>query len=131
MLDHVVEEEDKRVYGGLPDVTLNQLTLTSAFNLVFEAQAGTYGIFRFVPLLVPPNSDIKKDKSHSLRIALKGKKNKAKPGGDNTASKLLTESCRQRLGESSSTFCESEQGQFAEIMIQTLEKNGSTASSGN
>ena len=132
MLDNVVERQEERVYRGIPDVTLDQLVLTSSFNFVLDTSAGTYHIFRFLPVLVPPTVGVKKEHTHSLKITLKGKKTKNKGGGDESGSKRLIASCQQRVSVGKSEdqtgnldFCTTEQGQLLEGILQALDKSNS------
>jgi hypothetical protein len=151
LLTNVVEVQEKTVYRGVPDLTLSQLVLTSSFNIVLEASAGTRHFFRIVPLLAPPTTDIRADHTHSLKVTLSGKKNK----GDKQLAKKLVDSCRERVkhkaqSEPSSAdapkgqkraaqpepptqnpdFCNTEPGQLLEAMVQALEKGGASGSAG-
>ena len=45
------------------------LVLTSSFNLVLEVTAGTNHIFRFFPVVIPPQMGLKKDQTHSLKMS--------------------------------------------------------------
>jgi hypothetical protein len=132
MLDNVVERQEERVYRGIPDVTLDQLVLTSSFNFVLDASAGTYHIFRFLPVLVPPTVGLKKEHTHTLKITLKGKKTKNKGSGDESGSKRLIASCQQRVSVGKAEdqrgnldFCTTEQGQLLEGILQALDKSNS------
>ncbi len=132
ILNRVIEEQEARVYAGIPDVTLSSLNLTSSFQITLEASAGTTHFFRIVPLLAPPTTDIKFDHTHMLKITLNGKKNK----GDKGLSKKLYDSCRERVVANSGRsvggadepvdFCASEAGQLLEAIVQAVEKGGSS-----
>ena len=125
LLNNVVDEQDKAMHRGIPDVSLDKLNLTSSFQLVMETSAATVHIFRFFPVLVPPTGSLKADHTHQLKITLNGRKQKADKGN----SKKLIESCRQRLAANSAaeeseteSFCESAQGQMLESIVQGLDK---------
>jgi hypothetical protein len=133
ILYRVIEEQEARIYTGIPDVTLSSLNLSSSFQIVLEATAGTSHFFRIVPLLAPPTTDIKADHTHTLKITLNGKKNK----GDKSLSKKLYESCRERVtanalpsGGEPADFCGTEPGQLLEAIVQALEKGGSSTPAG-
>jgi hypothetical protein len=149
LLNKVVEEQENAVYHGIPDLTMSQLVLTSSFELTLEVSAGTSHFFRIVPLLAPPNTDLKADHTHLLKITLNGKKQK----GDPQLSKNLAQSCHQRLddksekagnGAASATtrasragggstkagaICDTDAGKLLESMIEALQ-NGSGSGGG-
>jgi hypothetical protein len=62
LLHNIVGDQDKAIHKGIPDVTLSALNLTSNFQIAMEAQAGTSHFFRIVPVLVPPNTEVKLDR---------------------------------------------------------------------
>jgi hypothetical protein len=100
-----------------------------------EAQAGT-SFFKIIPVIAPPNTEIKLDHSHTLKITLNGKKGK----GDKLNPKRLADSCRERVGDQAynaasdgakttavraAHFCDTAPGQLLESIIQAQEKSGS------
>ena len=137
MLHNVVEKQDDAIYRGVPDIALSALTMTSAFQITMEAQAGTKHFFRIVPVLVPPNTEVKLDHTHTLKITLNGKKGKA----DKQNSKRLAESCRERVPyvrdvndsdgptgpNAHDDLCNTQQGQLLEALIQAQERGGGGA----
>lgn len=131
MLHNVVEYQERDVYRGIPDITLNSLILSSAFQLVLDASAGTKYFLRIVPVLVPPTLDLKADHTHTLKITVNGKKNK----GDKQLPKRLYDSCRERVapqdGGTSQVpeICATEIGQLLESIVQAVEKNAGSGSS--
>ena len=124
MLDNVVERQEQALHRGVPNMTLSSVNLSSAFQITMEAQAGTQHFFRIVPVLVPPNTDLKIDHTHTLKVSLNGKKNK-----DAQSTKRLVESCRERVSRpvngrpDEPDVCASEYGQLLEGVIQALERS--------
>jgi hypothetical protein len=93
LLTNLVARQDDALYHGTPAITLDTLTLTSQFEVIAEAQAGTLHFFRIVPLLVPPNTEFKLDHTHFLKVELHG----AKAKGDPSYSDKLISSCKARI----------------------------------
>jgi hypothetical protein len=106
--------------------------------VVLEASAGTTHLFRIVPVLVPPNTDLKADHTHQLKVTLNGKKQK----GDKQLSGKLADSCRERVSDKDgkpsvaglgrdanqpTDFCGTEAGRLLESIVQALEKGSSSA----
>lgn len=135
LLHNIVEDQDKAIYKGIPAISLSAINLTSAFQLTMEAQAGT-SFFKIIPVIAPPNTEIKLDHSHTLKITLNGKKGK----GDKLNPKRLADSCRERVGDQAynaasdgakttavraAHFCDTAPGQLLESIIQAQEKSGS------
>ena len=132
VLENAVERQDV-VYRGIPDVTLSQLILTSAFELVLDASAGTQGFLRFFPVLVPPTVNLHKDHTHTLKITFNGKKQK----GDTAVAAKLSASCKQRVKEQTASvafiessangaFCDTQQGQLLEGILEAVEKSSTS-----
>lgn len=136
LLHEVVHQQNKAVHQGAPAVTLDTLTLTTAFQVTLELQAGTRHIFRIVPLLAAPNTDFKGDHTHTLKIVLQGGKRKGDPG----YTERLVDSCKQRVQRSAIggdaelakqlALCETTPAILLEAMLQNLEA-GRSGVSGN
>lgn len=123
MLINVVRRQNEALYRGAPAMTLSTLNLTSKFQLIIDVQAGTRGIFRIVPLIVPPNTEVKSDHSHTLKLAFNGPKKK----GDPHYNAKVIQNCLDRLQASSdSQVCRTGGGQLLESLIETVESNGGT-----
>ncbi|HWE16974.1 MAG TPA: hypothetical protein VG758_07315 [Hyphomicrobiaceae bacterium] len=111
LLHNVVEKQDEAIYRGVPDITLSALNLSSVFQLTMEAQAGTH-FFKIIPVLAPPNTEIKLDHTHTLKITLNGKKGK----GDKQNPKRLADSCKERIGPGEGAQ-ETELVKFAKLAV--------------
>jgi hypothetical protein len=140
MLLKVVAQQNEQVrYSGGPEIFLDQLTLTTSFQIVFDLSAGTKGIFRIFPMVAPPQMGVKPDHTHTLKIVLHGQKKKADPSNGRN----LTVSCSQRLQLSSvrdkaggraqkvdAGFCATPAGQMLESIIEATEQSKGGASGG-
>jgi hypothetical protein len=88
---------------------------------------GTTTIFRLFPIIVPATVDVKPDHTHSLKVTLRGVKNKI-PGN----SKNLAQSCKARLGTNtaktklSQDICDTQIGKLLES-IANSSSNSATA----
>ena len=128
MLHNIVEQQNDDVtFRGNPDVALDQLALTSAFQISLDVSASTYNIFRFFPLINPPSMGVKPDHTHTLKITLRGAK---KRGDAGNRARLFT-SCAQRLQNTpkSLEFCNSPKGLLLESIAQSVEQKGAGSNS--
>jgi hypothetical protein len=93
LLKKFVAEREDALFEGAPDVSLDQMVLTTSFQLILDASAGTYHIFRFFPVLVPPTLNLNPDHTHQLKITFKGVKGRANPRNR----EALRQKCLTRL----------------------------------
>jgi hypothetical protein len=132
MLKKVVADQNEQVtYRGGPEVALDTLNLTATFQMVLDMSAGTKHIFRFFPMVGPPQMGMKFDHFHTLKISLRG----AKKRGDPDGKKRLIAACKERLqrgASNSNDFCDRPEAQMLEAIAQSLEqgRSGSGSSSG-
>jgi hypothetical protein len=136
ILNNIVEEQNRedRIYSGIPEVSLDSLVLTSAFQVVLDTSAGMSHLFHFIPIVIPPVAQLKVDHTHTLKITLRGPKNKKDPG----AAKKLADSCRQRIADNSrstgsdaeaTAVCDTAQGKLIESLIQAVQQINSGSGS--
>ncbi len=128
MLHNVVARQNEQVsYHGGPEVALDTLTLTSSFELILDLSAGTKHIFRFFPMVLPPQMGIRPDHTHSLKITLHGAKKK----GDPQSGKNLVLACQQRLqlSKEDGGICEQAQAKLLEAIIEVTEQNKASGTS--
>src|SRR5262249_25561843 len=88
-----VQADENHIYGGIPELSLDTLNLSTSFQIVVDPTAGMAHIFYFFPLLVPPTAELKLDHTHTLKVTLRGPKQKANAGN----SQNLADSCKKRL----------------------------------
>ncbi len=127
ILNKLVEEQASQLYSGVPDITLDTLTLTVSFELSLDFTGGAATVFRLLPTLAPATFDFKPDHTHTLKVTLHGLKNKTPATARN-----LVESCRKRLGIGSSKtapkddVCGTEIGQLLESIANATSSSGSS-----
>jgi hypothetical protein len=71
-IENFVTEQEQRVYKGQPEVSLDSLVLTSEFQIIFDATAGTQHLLRILPVLQPPVLGLAPDHTHSLKLTFAG-----------------------------------------------------------
>lgn len=132
MLHNIVgQQNDDVAFRGGPEVAMDELVLTSAFQIGLDTSAATYNIFRILPLASPPIMGLKPDHTHTLKITLKGAKKRGDPGN---RARLFT-SCAQRLynrkdsvPQEALEFCNSPKGLLLESIAQSVEQGKSGGS---
>jgi hypothetical protein len=136
MLLKIVDDQNQAMtYGGNPELSLDSVVLTSAFQIVLDTSAATKHIFRIFPLVAPPQMGVKPDHTHTLKVTFQGAKKKSSPN----SGRDLEVSCLERLqpglakGDTDpgdiQKFCSSAPGRLLEQIAASLE-SGSRSSSG-
>lgn len=77
-LMHLLSTEEASIWNGAPEVYLDQLVLTTSFDISANASAGI-NHFTLVPVVGVPTVGINPDHSHQLKITLHGYKNTPSP----------------------------------------------------
>jgi hypothetical protein len=93
LLEKFVVEREQGLFEGAPDVSLDEMVLTTSFQITLDASAGTYHIFRFFPVLIPPTLNLNPDHTNQLKITFKGVKGRANPRNR----EALRQKCLTRL----------------------------------
>jgi hypothetical protein len=119
LIAKLVDEQEQRIYEGKPEVSLEQIVLTASFQLILDASAGTYHIFRIVPVLVPPTLTLNPDHTQQLKITFRGVKNRGSPRNQ----EALRQRCQTRLQgvRGAASRCNDPDLLMLEAVIETLE----------
>ena len=123
LLKKFVVEREQELFEGAPEVSLDEMVLTTSFQIVLDASAGTYHIFRFFPLLVPPTLNINPDHTNQLKITFKGVKGRANPRNR----EALRQKCLTRLQGviGASSECNTPNSLLLESLIEAVESSKS------
>ncbi len=71
-LVHALSDEEDAIWRGAPEVFLDTITLTTLFDIQADVSFGVSHILKLVPLVGVPSVDLKPDRSHQLKITLRG-----------------------------------------------------------
>lgn len=135
LLKVVFDQNDQVRYQGGPEVSLDQLTLTTSFQIILDVSAGTKHIFRLFPMVTAPQMGVRAEHVHQLKIVLKGQKRK----GDVNEALRVEQSCLELVTNRKSgmppkgiddpvKFCKSPTGKLLTKISDSLENNkGSSA----
>ena len=128
LIKAIVERQEDAVYNGAPHLAMDTLTITTAFQIIVDASAGTQHIFRFFPLVVPPTVGYKPDHTHTLKLILHGRKAAGLP----KAAPALQTKCIERLGTAVSVrqaidYCSRPESLVLESVAQSVEKSAGNA----
>jgi hypothetical protein len=122
MLNNFMKDQE-RMYRGLPEITLENLILTSQFVITIDMSAGMANpVFRLFPVLAPPTAQFKTDHTHVLKVTFRGNKQKKNPAKQ----KNLVESCRDRFNsqlEPDRDLCNTQFGVLLEQLIQNSQSS--------
>jgi hypothetical protein len=120
--DFVARQEAAVFSGGNgPDVALDELVLTTSFQIMLDASAGTEHVFRIVPLVGPPTLTLSADHTHQLKLTFRGVKNRGNP---RVAASLLRR-CLTRLAgvRGSRRVCERPEALLLESIVDAVESS--------
>jgi hypothetical protein len=78
-LMHLLNEEETSVWSGAPEVYLDQVVLTTSFEISANASVGVNRVLTLVPVVGVPTVGFIPDHSHQLKITLHGYKNTPSP----------------------------------------------------
>jgi hypothetical protein len=93
-INKIIHDEEGKVFKkGGQEIALDKLTLTSQFQIAFDATAGTQHLLRIVPVLQPPVLGLTPDHTHSLKLTFAGKKGRDFKGN----APSLVQRCRDRF----------------------------------
>ena len=121
LLRKFVAEREDELFSGQPEISLEQMVLTTSFQIQVDASAGTYHIFRFFPVLIPPTLSLNPDHTHQLKITFKGVKNRGNPRNR----EALRQKCLTRLQGvvGGASECNSPTSLLLESLIEAVEAN--------
>ena len=130
LINKLLDDVERDIYTGSPELALDQLTLTSQFQLTLEASAGTYHILRIVPVVVPPTVKLSPDRTHQLKITLKGAQQTVSK--DNSID--LKDLCAKALGgngkevDDINRYCGTPRAKHLQQVIEKLDSQKTTTS---
>jgi len=122
-IEKIVVEEERKVYKGTPDMSLDSIVLTSEFQIVFDATAGTQHLLRILPVLQPPVLGLNPDHTHSLKLTFSGAKTRALASN----ARSLVQRCLDRLKfvADAANVCQQPQAIYFESVIEAVENSKS------
>ncbi len=123
LIEKFVAEKEDLMFRGSPDVFLDELVLTTSFQITLDASAGTYHIFRFFPVLVPPTLKLNPDHTNQLKITFRGVKGRGSPRNR----EAIRQRCLTRLQgvPGASSECNKPSTLMLESVIEAVESNKS------
>ena len=131
LLNKLLDDVERDIYTGTPELALDQLTLTSQFQLTLEASAGTYHILRIVPIVVPPTVRLAPDRTHQLKITLKGSQQSVYKDINNDLENLCYKNLGAkngdpRLPDIAAEYCKNPQAKHLQYLIEKIDSQKST-----
>lgn len=127
-LTKIVDEREKEIYAGPPEVTLDNLALTTGFQITVDATAGTQHLLRIVPVFQPPVLSLSPDHTHTLKLTFAGVKSR----GLSRSAASLKQKCITRLQiiADAQKQCEEPSMLLLESIIDAIESNKGSVSGG-
>lgn len=131
LLNKLLDDVERDIYTGTPELALDQLTLTSQFQLTLEASAGTYHILRIVPVVVPPTVKLSPDRTHQLKITLKGGQQSIYKDINSDLENLCYKNLGAKNGDPrvpdiAAEYCKNPQAKHLQYLIEKLDSQKTT-----
>jgi hypothetical protein len=122
-LTHLVSQEEAAIWDGAPEVYLDNVVLTTSFDINVNATAGVNHVLTLVPLIGVPTVGVIPDHSHQLKITLHGYKNTPSPVTSQTsaaaAEKKNLSNLKQQCQKDSGGPCNKPEDLLLEKIVQS------------
>jgi hypothetical protein len=122
-IGRIVDEQEQQIFAGPPQIALDSMVLTSEFQLIFDATAGTQHLLRIVPVLQPPVLGLNPDHTHNLKITFAGGKARALATGGISLIQRCIARLRNTPAAERARECNTPEAIQREAVIEALENS--------
>jgi hypothetical protein len=123
-LVHLLSEEEGSIWRGTPEVYLDNIVLTTTFDIQADVSFGVTHFLRLVPVVGVPTVEYKPDNYHTLKVTFHGYKNTPSPITNPIAAMKAEQEARDKLR----TLCEKDAGAPCgpdQLLLEKIIQSGS------